>query len=267
MASERLAYFNFYPLDFSSDDVVECMETEAVGAYMLLLCKAWHQKPVGTLPDDDESLARWCRLPLKKWLKHKSSITKAFYRGDDGRWHQKKMESEYQKALDAIGKKSQSGAKGAATRWQRHSDAMAPPMPNQWQKMANQNQYQLNTPLPPKGGRCLDGFGPGRNTIADPSRLRLWLTEIGPKIGLPDNHETLLRVLGAAIRANAAGDDPPKLFGWLVANGIGGDWSFISAEQMDRAKTQLLELEANDTNSAAAADLAGKLTEQGGEQC
>ena len=40
-------YFPFYPDDFASDGKVEAMTTEEVGAYTLLLCKAWREDPPG----------------------------------------------------------------------------------------------------------------------------------------------------------------------------------------------------------------------------
>jgi uncharacterized protein YdaU (DUF1376 family) len=42
--------FMFYPDDFTSDGKVEAMTTEEVGAYLLLLCKAWREKPRQPFP-------------------------------------------------------------------------------------------------------------------------------------------------------------------------------------------------------------------------
>jgi uncharacterized protein YdaU (DUF1376 family) len=142
MAADRLAYFQFYPRDFTSDDAVECMETEAVGAYLLLLCKAWHQIPAGTLPNDDLSLAKWARLSSKKWSQHRDSILRAFYIGDDGRLHQKRMEVEYAKALETIAKRSKAGSEAAAARWERMRDGCeshGDGMPNASESDANGN--------------------------------------------------------------------------------------------------------------------------------
>ena len=60
-------YFPFYPDDFACDGKVEAMTTEEVGAYTLLLCKAWREDPPGSIPDDDRVRARWTRLTPDRW--------------------------------------------------------------------------------------------------------------------------------------------------------------------------------------------------------
>lgn len=82
-------YFPFYPKDFAADDAVELMSTKAVGAYILLLCKAWHQDPPASLPNDDRVLARWSRLEPDDWREVKPEVVAAFTVGSDGRLHQK----------------------------------------------------------------------------------------------------------------------------------------------------------------------------------
>jgi uncharacterized protein YdaU (DUF1376 family) len=95
----KLPYLPFYPRDFLLDPIVEAMNMTEVGCYITLLCKAWEQRPVGTLPCEDRLLARWCRFSLEDWQLWKEHVLKAFYFGDDGRWHQKRMEAEYAKSL------------------------------------------------------------------------------------------------------------------------------------------------------------------------
>ncbi len=107
------AYFPFYPNDFASDDKVEAMSTLAVGAYTLLLCKAWQNG--GTLPDDDARLAKWARVTANAWEKIKPQVTAAFQMAD-GVWVQGRMTREYAKATSAIARKSDGGRRGAAKR-------------------------------------------------------------------------------------------------------------------------------------------------------
>lgn len=115
--AETPPYFPFYPNDFVGDGRVEAMETNAVGAYILLLCKAWYEKPAGTLPDDDELLSRWARMSRIDWSKIKSSVMSAFtLKGS--RWVQKRMKREHAKALDLIRKKAAGGSEGAKRRWE-----------------------------------------------------------------------------------------------------------------------------------------------------
>jgi uncharacterized protein YdaU (DUF1376 family) len=110
-------YFPFYVNDFAADGVVECMTTEQVGAYALLLCKAWYQEPAGTIPDDDATLCRWSRLTPERWSQVKAGVVAAFKPGEDGRLHQKRMEVEYAKLTRLLKAKSAGGKKGAKNRW------------------------------------------------------------------------------------------------------------------------------------------------------
>ena len=89
--------FLFYVDDFVSDGKVEAMTTEEVGAYILLLCKAWREEPPGSIPDDDRILARWARMDSERWSACRTGVLAAFTLGTDARWHQKRMRKEFQK--------------------------------------------------------------------------------------------------------------------------------------------------------------------------
>ena len=115
-------YFPFYVDDFISDSAVDAMTNEELGVYVRLLCKAWKESPVGTVPDDDELLAKWCRMKPSSWRRVKTAVLRAFVLGD-GRWHQKRMELEWTKALVKIRIRSEAGSKGAKGRWQTHGSA------------------------------------------------------------------------------------------------------------------------------------------------
>ncbi len=111
---------------FESDNVVEAMSTEQVGAYIRLLCKAWREKPPGTIPDDDEILARWARLTPKQWIAARDRVLKAFtLSDDDGRWHQKRMKQTYAELMDKHEQRSAAGSLGNKVRWQNHSKPIA----------------------------------------------------------------------------------------------------------------------------------------------
>lgn len=116
---DRPPAFLFYVDDFASDGVVEAMTTEAVGAYILLLCKAWREEHPGTLPTDDSVLARWARLTPDRWLEVKSYVLAAFSSGRDNRLHQKRMESEYRKLVEQKTSKRRNSQNAARERWNR----------------------------------------------------------------------------------------------------------------------------------------------------
>lgn len=104
--------FLFYPDDFSSDGKVEAMTTEEVGCYVLLLCKAWRETPPGSLPSNDTLLARWARVSSVVWSESKARVMAAFQLRADGRWHQKRMRHEYEKAVEIRKKRAIAGALG-----------------------------------------------------------------------------------------------------------------------------------------------------------
>lgn len=115
--------FLFYPDDFSSDGAVEAMTTEEVGAYLLLLCKAWRESPPGSIPDDDRILARWTRLGPDRWAECRLSVLAAFKLGTDGRWHQKRMRREYDKFVKSAAERTKKAEKAAKSRWE-HARSM-----------------------------------------------------------------------------------------------------------------------------------------------
>lgn len=115
-------YFPFYAKDFAADSRVEAMTTEQVGAYILLLCKAWNEDPPGSLPKDDTVLARWARLSPERWAEVRAGVLAAFQCGSDDRWHQKRMREEYAKLVRFFRSRSKGGKKGAEVRWHSHSE-------------------------------------------------------------------------------------------------------------------------------------------------
>jgi uncharacterized protein YdaU (DUF1376 family) len=117
--------FSFNPRDFCSDGKVEAMSTLEVGAYTLLLCKAWFEDPAGTVPDDDQVLARWARLDADGWARAKPSVLAAFYMGEDGRWHQKRMKKEYARLQEFKNERSASGKRGAQSCWAHRENGSA----------------------------------------------------------------------------------------------------------------------------------------------
>lgn len=148
-------YFPFYPKDFAADDAVEAMSTLAVGSYILLLCKAWHQSPPASLPNDDRVLARYARLSPDDWQVVKPEVLAAFTVGNDDRLHQKRLRREY----EAFAEKSKKRANAAAARWERsNSNANAMQMHSKCNAIQSQSQNQKKEPPKPPGGGVVDGF-------------------------------------------------------------------------------------------------------------
>ena len=106
-------FFAFYPKDFADDIDVCSMSTLAVGAYILLLCKSWQSDPPCSLPNDDQILARLARLDAVSWAEVRSGVLSPFTMEADGsRWHQKRLRTEYNKAVAAMKQRSERARKG-----------------------------------------------------------------------------------------------------------------------------------------------------------
>lgn len=114
-----------FPRDFVSDNNVEEMTTQEVGAYWLILCKAWFETPPGTIPDDDTTLAKWSRLSFSAWRKARTAVLKAFHKGEDNRWHQKRMIKEHHNASMAMKKRRERSQRASQARWSNRDEKNA----------------------------------------------------------------------------------------------------------------------------------------------
>lgn len=82
--------FPFMPLDvvrLCDSDLAALESPEACWAALLLWCKAWHQVPAGSLPDDDRVLAKFTgyqRAP-EAWLAIRSGALRGWIKCADGR--------------------------------------------------------------------------------------------------------------------------------------------------------------------------------------
>lgn len=82
--------FPYMPLDVQrlcDSDLAALESPEACWAALLLWCKAWHQVPTGSLPDDDRVLAKFTgyqRAP-EAWLAIRSGALRGWVKCSDGR--------------------------------------------------------------------------------------------------------------------------------------------------------------------------------------
>lgn len=112
-----------YVSDLLADGKVDAMNTEEFGAYMRLLCRAWHEDPVGSVPDENFVLARWAKMSETRFKNRRAVILAPFTKGEDGRLHQKRMQQEFNAICDSHEKRVEAGRIGAKKRWQCHSRA------------------------------------------------------------------------------------------------------------------------------------------------
>lgn len=146
--------FQFYPKDFLSDDAVSMMTSEQIGAYVLLLCHAW-LKPDG-LPHAMSSLAKLARCTERRFT---AQIWPAI--GDcfvelDGRLINPRLETERLKQDDFRRERSESGKRGAASKYGRLSDGSATrePLAKSSSSLCSLRTAVQEPPNPPlRGGR------------------------------------------------------------------------------------------------------------------
>src|SRR5207248_10171600 len=77
LAKARLDYMPLYPGKFLGADAVEDMDGQQKCAYLMLLLRAWQQKPP-SIPDDDDRLRRWLGLSPAKWKENRDALLKPF---------------------------------------------------------------------------------------------------------------------------------------------------------------------------------------------
>lgn len=123
--------FEYFPLHYRkllAD--TDLMTTEEFGAYVRLLLKAWDERPVGTLPQDDSQLARMARVTLDVWKSMKPVVLARFQpvKQKGERLSQKFMRQIYQQIREQTQERSEAGSHAAKARWakEKHADALRP---------------------------------------------------------------------------------------------------------------------------------------------
>jgi uncharacterized protein YdaU (DUF1376 family) len=85
------------------------------GAYLLLLMAYWLRG--GPLPDNDSQLSQIARASPREWRRLRAVLS-PFFTISDGRWAQKRAETELAKARGLMEARSIAGQKGARAKWQ-----------------------------------------------------------------------------------------------------------------------------------------------------
>ena len=97
--------------DWLGSFTIEEMSGDQVKAYIYLLCRAWHETPMATLPNDDARLAKMARVPPAKWEEIKPQILAQFKSNGNGRIYNERL----QKDAAYCAAKSFAGASGWTT--------------------------------------------------------------------------------------------------------------------------------------------------------
>jgi len=111
---------------FIGDYLADTMDltTEEHGAYLLILMELWRRR--GVTGFDHAKLARIARLPLARWKAAWGTLGR-FFTVDGGELRQKRITKELDKAIGRRQAASESGQRGAAARWGRHSNPIGDP--------------------------------------------------------------------------------------------------------------------------------------------
>lgn len=146
MAEKKSPAFQMYVNDFLGSAKVGMMSTEEIGAYLLLLFLDFQEKG---FVYDSRRLAKWCRLPRRRFEKAWDAIKPCFVERE-GRMYNPRLELERVKQAEWREKSSKGGLASAESRGKGGSTLVEPNR----QPPANTpspSPSPTNTPLPPKG--------------------------------------------------------------------------------------------------------------------
>ena len=120
--------FQFYPKDFLTDEAVVLMSNEQIGAYIVLLCRAW-LSPEG-LPSSLDDLARLVKVTPSRFGGIWAGISCKFQQHEDGRWFNHRLEKIRKEQTAHRAERSESGKRGAAKMWasRSHGSAIQQPL-------------------------------------------------------------------------------------------------------------------------------------------
>lgn len=109
--------FLFYPELWLSDTDITLMSPAEEGAYIRLLCHAFHADD-GGLPDDDKVLSKLSRLG-RRWKASSATLRKKFFKSGD-KLYNKKLLDVLRERQEFITKCSEAGKKSARMRKRRN---------------------------------------------------------------------------------------------------------------------------------------------------
>lgn len=136
--------FQFYPNDFLGSAKVGTMNAEEIGVYMLLLCLDWQE---GGFVYDPFTLARWCRLTEKKFLRAWQMVGRCFIEGDGRMWNER-LQRERKKQKEWKNKSSEAGKRGAEARWGSHDQPHSQPHARRITKPSPKDDSPFPSPSP-----------------------------------------------------------------------------------------------------------------------
>lgn len=187
------------------------------GAYMLLIMEYWQS---GSLPNDDNQLARISRLTLKEWQRIRDTIAAFFQPG----WRHHRVEEELARADAISSAKSEAGKAGAAKRWRTDKQSDGTAIADASQSLSQNDAHLPSQPQkdisPPTGARAFDE-NPDVSLAVE-----IW-NETARKVGWSLVQRMTPQRL-AALRARLV--ESEGIAGWTAAIDMAADSAFLRGD-------------------------------------
>ena len=126
------------------------------GAYLLLIMHYWQQ---GSLPDDDDQLARIACMTPSEWRRNRSVIRAFFGEG----WRHARIDREMKESQEAYLRRSKAGKQGNEKRWGSRRNAIA--MGSLSQPQLLRSRPSQGEGLPPSQGMALAARRPALTVV------------------------------------------------------------------------------------------------------
>jgi uncharacterized protein YdaU (DUF1376 family) len=138
------------PAKFLSDTRVDVMTTLELGACFRLMCRQWID---GFIPDDQNVLARLCRLDASSMAEAWVTLSHFFPVVEPGKRANRFMWIEREKIIADLEKRSDEGTKAARKRWddvrnKRDAIPSGSPMPDPMQDQTRPEQTRVDNTFP-----------------------------------------------------------------------------------------------------------------------
>ncbi len=200
--------FQYMPLDvvrLVDSDLTAIASGDEFKAAVTLWCKAWHQVPAASLPDDDRMLAHLSGYgrDVKGWMKVRAVALRGFELAEDGRLYHPVIVEKAIEAAEAKRRRreqTEAATKARLERKEQRNGADATPSNEQRNVGCDDQRNETRNVDQGKGregkGNIDDGIGDARDPIPDlETKLREaagWQNEPAPNLAVTGQIEALI---------------------------------------------------------------------------
>lgn len=154
-----LREFAFMPLDVQrlcDSDLSALTTGDEFRAAVFLWCKAWHQVPAGSLPDDDRVLAQFAGYGrvVAEWMKVRDGAMRGWVKCSDGRWYHPVVSEKANASWDSMHKHAYDKL---VDRVRKKDKTRTLPTFEQWKAMGRPMEADM---FPPEGAKPSGGVPP-----------------------------------------------------------------------------------------------------------